>query len=46
MMGSSMMNGWGWGMMGGLGLVMILILVLIVLGIVALLKYVGAGRRG
>lgn len=45
-MDSGMMNGWGWEMMGGFGLVMILLLVLLVLGIVALSKYIGAGRRG
>lgn len=44
-MGSSMMNGWGWGMMSGSGLVMIFFLVLIALGIVALLKFIGVGRR-
>ncbi len=46
MMDSTMMNGWGWGVMGGFGLVMILIVILLVLGIVALLKYLAASSRG
>ncbi len=45
MMGSGMMDGWRWVMMGGFGLMMILVLVLVVLGIVALLKYLAAGKR-
>ncbi|MHB1302316.1 MAG: hypothetical protein ACYCZB_02425 [Acidiphilium sp.] len=46
MMGSGMINGWGWGMMGGVGLVWLLIVILVVLAIVALAKYVFSGRRG
>lgn len=45
MMDSSMMNDWGWSVMGGFGLVMILLVILLVLGIVALLKYLAAGSR-
>lgn len=45
MIGSGMMNGWGWGMMGGVGLVWILIVILVILAIVALAKYVFSGRR-
>jgi len=45
MMGSGMMDGWRWVMMGGFGLMMILVLVLVVLGIVALLKFLAAGCK-
>ena len=38
-----MMGGMGW-MMGGMGLVWLLVVILLVLGIAALVKYLGIGR--
>lgn len=44
-MGSTMMNGWGWAMMGAGGLLWLLIVVLVILAIVALFKYIFSRRR-